>query len=648
MYIFGRINNIICMMKNLTLSFLIVGIMLSFGQFSMAQNNLKGNGEVFYSTTFDWGNPADEKGWTAPDGFYFEDPDDTGFNWTWHNNDSLHAEFVNEPPMGSSSREDGYLALELNLYNNFLDPRTDVNNAVVFPTFDCSEHSSVIVRYETQFMSYSTTAGMEMMISNDAGVHWATYNVGFSGGHKARPNGAAPGTVAVFEANISDVAAGMSEVIIKINWSLTSLYFWVIDDFQLVEAWDHDLQMKYFTVEWDDGDENTTESYTHNLPISQVGGALTNFESAVINFGEMDQWGTHLNVDISKNNQSIWNNSTEPMALDVLSIDTAIVAESFTPTEFGHYKITYNFSSEEEEQTPENDVAEAFFNITDSLYSRSDDTAEESFVWGLDAYGDEGMPNEQHFVGAIFPIYGDTEIDAISAFVTGGLADGEIEFRMALYILPDPLDEDQTPIEWLTSEAVILDSAMFNTWVTLPLDKDGESEFLLEGDICYAGVEYWNWHIENIPYKRYQNFAIGADTGIEVNDPVSIVRGDVDTNFGQGITQGRKLMVRMHLNDHSNIIDGLDLSGAASMLEQNYPNPVADRTEIVFELANSSDVILEVTDMTGRIVLQYNKGQKPAGRHTMEINTESLKAGVYFYTLKAGNFVDTKRMIVAK
>lgn len=632
-------------MKKFLLVLLAIGV-FSFTHGFAQTKGLKGNGEVFYSTTFDWGNPADEKGWTAPDGFYFEDPDDTGFNWHWYPNDSLHAEFVNEPPMGSSSPEDGHLALELNLYNNFDDPRVDVNNAVVFPTFDCSEHSSVIVRYETQFMSYSTTDGMEMMISNDAGVHWATYNVGFGGGHKARPNGAAAGTVAVFEANISDVAAGMPEVIIKINWSLTSLYFWIIDDFQLLEAWDHDLQMKYFTVEWDDGDDGTIESYTHNLPISQLGGALINFESAVVNFGEVDQWGTHLNVDISKNNQSIWNNSTEPMALDVLSIDTAIVVESFTPTEFGHYKITYDFASEETEQTPENDIAVAFFNITDSLYSRSDDTAEESFVWGLDAYGDEGLPNEQHFVGSIFPIYGDTEIDAISAFVTGGLADGEIEFRMALYVLPPLEDEDQTPLEWLTSEVVVLDSAMFNTWVTLPLEKDGEYEFLLEGDICYAGVEYWNWHTENIPYKRYQNFAIGADTGIEVNDPVSIVRTSPENGFGQGITQGRKLMVRMILNDHSNIIDGVDLSGAASMLEQNYPNPFAGVTNISYELSQSNDVTIEISDISGRIVMSLDEGNKPAGVHTIVISAENLESGIYFYTLKTGQFTKTKRMVV--
>ena len=642
-------------MKNFTLYLLAIGMIASFGQSSNAQSkNLKGNGEVFYYTTFDWDNPDDPKGWTAPEGYYFEDPDDNGTNWHWYPNDSLKAILVVEPPFRSSSPEDGHLCLFAGLYNDYftaVDDWTPINNAVVFPTFDCSSRTSVIVRYETHHMAYDNHANdMQMLISNDAGVHWAAYDVGFGTGHKERPNGAAPGQPAIFEANISDVAAGMPEVIIKINWINRGCYFWLIDDFQLTEAWDNDLRLNFYSLEWDDGNENTEESFTYNIPISQLDGigAFTNFEAGLVNFGEFDQYGVHLNVDITKNNQSIWNTSSEPEWMPVLLVDTAIVAETFMPTEFGHYKITYTLDQEENEQTPENNMAEAFFNVTDSVYSRSSDVSTESFVWGLDAYGTEGEPNEQHFVGAIFPIYGDCEVNSISAFVTGGLADDMIEFRTAIFWIPPADEEDQTPVPLLVSDIVLLDSAMHNTWVTLPLEKDGESEFLVAGDKLYAGVEYWNWHVEQFPYKRYQNFAIGSNRGVKIKDPVSIVRGNVDTDFGQGITAGRKLMVRLNLNDNSNIIDNVDLTATASQLEQNFPNPVKGSTEIVYELANSSDVILEITDLTGRKVLEFKEGNKPAGKHSLEVNAASLEAGIYFYTIKAGNFTDTKRMVISE
>ena len=635
------------MMKNFTLFLLVMGMMLSFGQSSNAQTNLKGSGEVFFHTTFDWENADDPKGWTAPEGFYFEDPDDIGYNWHWYPNDSLIAEWTNDPPFRSSSADDGHLGLFLNRYNDYLDPTLDVNNAVVFPTFDCSDKSSVIVRYETHFMAYSTTSGMEMMISNDAGVHWATYKVGFGGGHKDRPNDVPPGEAAIFEANISDVAAGMSEIIIKINWVGTSLYYWLIDDFELAEAYDNDLRLKHYTLEWDDGKEGTIQSYIHNIPISQVGGSYMNFEAGVFNFGEFDQYGVHLDVDISKNNQSIWNNTTDPEWLPTLLLDTATVAEPFTPTEFGHYKVTYDFKQEETEQSPENDQAVVYFNVTDSIYSRCDDTAEEVYVYGFEAYGDEGVPNEQHFVGGIFPIYGDCEVNSVSVYVAGGMADGEIEFRTALYWVPPADEEDQEPVEWLFSEIVTLDSTMHGTWVTLPFEKDGESEFLYAGDLIYAGVEYWNWHTEVRPYKRYENFKIGSDMGVKLHDPVSIVKRGFGADWTSGTTvMKRKFMVRLNLNDNSNILDGIAVETAMSSLQQNYPNPVKGSTEIVYDLANSSDVIIEITDMTGRTVLNFNEGNLPAGKHSLQVNTENLEAGVYFYTLKAGNFVETKRMIV--
>lgn len=638
------------MMKNFTLCLMVFGmIVFSFTQSSHAQTSLKGSGEVFYSNTFDWENPDDPRGWTPEDGFYFEDPDDIGYNWHWYPNDSLVAQWSNDPPFGSSTPEDGHLGLFLNRYNDWLDPMLNVNNGVVFPTLDCSEHTSVIVRYETNFMCYSTSSGMEMMISNDAGVHWATYNVGFGCGHKDRPNDISPGGSAIFEANVSDVAAGMPEVIIKFHWSGTNDYWWLIDDFELVEAWDNDLRMKHYVLEWDDGDEGTEASYIHNIPISQIGGAYTNFEAGVINFGEFDQYGVHLDVDISRNNQSVWNNTTEPEWLPTLLLDTAIVEESFSPpAEYGHYKITYDLKQEETEQSPENDRAEVYFNVTDSIYSHCDDTSEETFVWGFEAYGAEGEPNEQHFVGSRFPIYGDCEINSVSAYVAGGMADGEIEFRMAIYWVPPAEEEDQTPVEWLFSEIVTLDSSMHNTWVTLPLEKDGESEFLFAGDYIYAGVEYWNWHTEVRPYKRYENFKIGSDVGVKLHDPVSVVRSGVETSFGSGIAGKRKLMIRLNLNDNSNIIDGIDMSGNLSNLEQNYPNPVVNSTDIAYELASPAEVEIEITDMTGRTVLIINEGNRIAGKHNVIVNTESLESGVYFYTLKAGKFVDTKRMVVSK
>lgn len=625
-----------------------VGI-LCFTNATSQSTSLKGNGETFYKTTFDWGNPSDEKGWTAPEGFYMEDPDDIGYNFHWWPNDSLISEWTREVPWQSTSKDDGHLALFLGMYTGYNPEYSDVNNSVVFPTFDCSDKSSVIVRYETSFMCYSSGWDMLVEVSNDAGVHWAAYDAGFNGGHKDRPDDISSGQFAIFEANISEVAAGMGEVIIKLTWRGTSDYFWLIDDFELAEAYNNDLRMEHYALEWDDGDENTIESYFHNIPISQLGGSFKNFESSVLNFGEEDQWGTYLEVDISKNNQSIFNVSTDVDIMPTLFLDTMMVEDAFTPTEFGHYKITYDFKQEEVEETPEDDMSEVFFNVTDSVYSRTDDTSEEAYVYGFEAYGDEGVPNEQHFVGSQLPIYADCEVDGMSVYVAGGMADGEIEFRGALYWVPPPEEDPdgEGAVEWLTSEIVTLDSSMHNTWVYFEFEKDGESEFLLEGDNIYVGIEYWNWHTEVVPYKRYENFKIGSDIGVKLRDPVSIVRSGVESGWDDEETvTKRKFMIKLLLNDHSNKTDGVNMTNSLNALNQNYPNPFNGRTEISYDLGQASEVMIEITDITGRIIQSLNQGHLPAGSYNCIINADNLEAGIYFYTMKAGQFTETKRMVI--
>ncbi len=640
-------------MKSLILQVLIIGFLFTNNQVSQAQSNLKTQGEVFYHNTFDWGNPDNPQGWKAEEGFSFEDPKDNGFNWHWYPNDSLISQYVYEPPFRSSSPDDGHLCLFLSKYNEYKEPLFDINNkvdnSIVFPAFDCSDRSSVVVSFETNFMAYGSAREMEMMISNDYGMRWAFWELGFGAWHKERPKGVGPGEAALYEANISHVAAGRPHVIIKIRWYDTYAYYWLIDDFKLSEGLDNDLRIEYHRLEWDDGNENTRESYSYNLPITQVGGSLTNFEAAIRNFGLNDQNDVQLEIDISKNNQSIWKRSTDPYTIYFIEKDTLFLSEAFTPTEFGHYKASYNLKQKEEEQFPDDNYAEVCFNITDSIYSRGRDIPNEKFMYGFYRPGEEGEPNEQMFLGSLFPIYGDVELNSISVYVTGGLADGLIEFRAALYWEPPQIGlEIPIPELFLTSDMVTLDSSMFNSWVTLPLIKDGESEFLKAGNLYYGGVEYWNYHTANIPYKKYQNFEIGANRGIRMKDPPNRARynPDIDIFRKFDFPKDQVFMVRMNLNDHSNIIDGNAIQSSISELGQNYPNPARDFTKLDFELSNSANVSIKITDYTGRTVAIINKGFVAAGKHLTTVNTENWEAGIYFYTLTAGGFIETKSMTV--
>lgn len=96
-------------------------------------------------------------------------------------------------------------------------------------------------------------------------------------------------------------------------------------------------------------------------------------------------------------------------------------------------------------------------------------------------------------------------------------------------------------------------------------------------------------------------------------------------------------------------------------LSQNYPNPFNPSTVISFQLPVSSNVILKVFDVLGNEVATLVDEYRNAGSYEVEFSTlggsasgrnvahESLHAsGVYFYQLKAGSFIQTKKMIMLK
>ncbi len=641
-------------MKKIFTLFVTLGLMSSLflsAQDQTGTSGLKGNGQVFFLETFGWENPDDPKGWTAPAGYYMEDPGDTGFNWHWYDNDSLYAfGYTKEPPMQSTTAENGNLCLFLSKYNEFTDPRIMVNNSIVFPPFDCSTHGTVVVSYETCFMCYdaNSTWQMYLEVSVDNWVHSALYDVSFGVNHKGRPDKTVAGKPAIYRANISDVAAGQPDVRMKFTWRNTSLYFWQIDDFTLSEAWDNDLMMKFAQMEWTDGDDDTEMTPAFMIPKSQLAGnSFTNFKAAALNFGEYDQEDSYFEVDITKNNTNVFHAEGPKKDVYTLVVDTTLLTESYTPTEFGHYRVDYNYKSKEVDNTPENNTKSVWFNVTDSVYSHADNSSEEAFVWGLEAYGTDGTPNLEHKMGVQFKILGDCEANSISAYIAGGLGDGQIDFNYQLYRVP--LDEeDQTPVLLGVTDYLVYDSTMIGKWITLPITKDGESEFLLAGDLVYAVVNYNNQHTEK-EYKRYDNLKIGADQSFRILDPVSVAMAEAQTwDTGNSVINERLLMIRLNINDHSNINDGVDLSKNASSLGQNYPNPFTAKTEIDYQLANGANVTIEVRDITGRVVLEQQEGFVPAGQHTLSLSANNLEAGIYLYTLQAGGFSETRRMTVSR
>jgi hypothetical protein len=84
------------------------------------------------------------------------------------------------------------------------------------------------------------------------------------------------------------------------------------------------------------------------------------------------------------------------------------------------------------------------------------------------------------------------------------------------------------------------------------------------------------------------------------------------------------------------------------ILYQNYPNPFNPITSIQYSLAEKSFVTLKVFDILGNEVTTLVNEEKLSDTYEINFDAKSLCSGVYFYSLRVGNFIDTKKMILLK
>jgi hypothetical protein len=83
-------------------------------------------------------------------------------------------------------------------------------------------------------------------------------------------------------------------------------------------------------------------------------------------------------------------------------------------------------------------------------------------------------------------------------------------------------------------------------------------------------------------------------------------------------------------------------------LSQNYPNPFNPSTTLKYELPRASHVTLTVYDLLGREVTTLVNAIEKPGYKSVEWNASGVASGVYFYRLQAGNFVQTRKLLLLR
>ena len=167
------------------------------------------------------------------------------------------------------------------------------------------------------------------------------------------------------------------------------------------------------------------------------------------------------------------------------------------------------------------------------------------------------------------------------------------------------------------------------------------------------------------PEEDFQYFmlekSVGADfTDYESVNTIDTVYTDMEYELNQ--TYFYRLAAVDHagnIGDYSETVEAtvLSIDGAdipkVFALHQNYPNPFNPTTQIRYDLPEDALVNVTIYDMMGRIVktmvnMEQNAGFKSIQWNATNVAGSPVSAGLYLYTIQAGEFRQTRKMVLLK
>lgn len=162
-------------------------------------------------------------------------------------------------------------------------------------------------------------------------------------------------------------------------------------------------------------------------------------------------------------------------------------------------------------------------------------------------------------------------------------------------------------------------------YLTLKYDNDGNEE--------------WNTKYDGPGYNGYD---VASSICVDNSDYVYI------TGSSAGLTSVSDIATIKYTQSPSDVNENSAKNPALFLLSQNYPNPFNPSTKIKYQVSSISHVSLVVYDILGNEIEKLVNEEKPSGSYEVTWYPENLPSGVYFYQLRAGEFVETKKLMLLK
>ena len=190
------------------------------------------------------------------------------------------------------------------------------------------------------------------------------------------------------------------------------------------------------------------------------------------------------------------------------------------------------------------------------------------------------------------------------------------------------------PVELISFSAEILDNKVMLNWITATETNN-------------QGFEVERSQKSNVKSQNWENIGFVAGYGT-TTEPKSYSFTDANVSSGKYQYRLKQIDFSGTFTYSNNIEIYVSLTPLAFSLEQNFPNPFNPVTKISYALPSAATVDLKVYNVLGQLITTLVNEESPAGFYEVDFNATNLPSGVYIYRIRAGLFVETKKMLLLK
>ncbi len=575
----------------------------------------------------DWGN---------------EDTSGNGAIWTWCNDPAagqgdgcpaVWGDAINQQmPFASATATNGFVTVDSDAAGNITH-----TSELTIASQDFSAAAAVWIEFQTHIgvFTFGADDNAILRVSADGGTNWTNYTI-FPGLTTSERWSENPEEVVI---NISDAAAGQSDVLIQWQWTGSFEYNWNLDD---IVVYDGDPRPA------NDMRVNSFFAVAPNAvtPASQV--TPFGFIADIQNRGAMTQQNVTLDVSISDANGEVFSDQVTYASVAPDSVaENVFFATEFSPAmEPNAYIGNYTLTLSEDDAVPADNVQEFQFVVSDTLFSRDNGESlggtrpadDNDFTYGNIYYvpnGDGlfaryvtfGISNPEDLPGQnvsvlLYEWGGDADLDGQA---NAGEYEGPIAFNFYTItgeeegLVTVPIDIDNNFPE-LKDDTYYIVAVQF-----APEDDDTELFLNTTTSIDYNATQFYQDSVENkaVPY-----------VALDVSNV-----GDFSLN---GFGFDNVPVVRLSIGDSEvSTRENLLPEGAVKV----HPTPANEQFWATFDLeAPASQAVVSLMNVKGQIVETRDLGTLQ--QETVRFDVSALPAGQYFLRLQTSEGVSTKPVVV--